>query len=111
MQLIDLYLRAETESAMREALRSAGLVVDETDDSGQPVERITGEPNTSVDVIGEIQEQTGTEIDPETGDEMPVYESAPGWHVNVVTRDSELPDKLASVTIDEPSTPKCTWAD
>lgn len=100
-----LFLRAGSKSAMRAKLNAAGLMA--YDEDGK-LQIVTG-AQTDVYELGEIQQQTGTETDPETGEDVPVYTPLDGWHCNVITRDPELPAKLASVTLTEPTTPYCTW--
>lgn len=105
MNIEKLFLRAGSKSAMHTALNAAGLMQYDEDGNLQ----IVTDAQTDVYELGTIQRQTGTETDPETGEEVPVYTPIPGWHCNVVTRDPELPGKLTSVTLPEPTTPYCTW--
>lgn len=101
----DLYLRTQDESEMTQALQSAGLYT--TDEETGELVLDTG-TQTDVSIIGEMQEQTGTEtVD---GEEVPVYQAVPGWHVNVRSYDQAVIDALQPLAI-EPNTPQRVWAD
>ena len=106
--MYDLFLRADTETQMMELLRDNGLACTETDDDGNTIERVGGEPPTSVCVIGIMQRQTSTTTDDE-GNETPVYSDMPGWHVNVRTRDPVIAEALCCMEA-EPATPSVRWA-
>src|SRR5699024_959503 len=99
------FLRCGSKSAMRAKLNAAGLMAYDEEGTLQ----IATDAQTDVYELGEIHQQTGTGTDLETGEEVPVYTSLAGWHCNVVTRAPELPGKLESVTLPEPTTPFCTW--
>lgn len=100
--IADLYLRTDDEPAMLAALRDAGLTGENEDGTERP--RSTWQ--STVDVIGTIHEQTGTTTGPD-GEEIPVYEPVPGWHVNVYTRDPAVTEALQPVVLDPPpATPR-----
>jgi len=97
--MIDLYLRAATETAMNSALIDAGIVVGQ-DGQLQPTEGV------SIDVIGTIIRIIGED---ENGE--PVTEAVQGWHANlraILTQDQI--DGLAGITIEQPAQPYRVWA-
>ena len=82
MELIDLYLKADTSPAMTLALTAAGFRQDP--DSGALYH-----PAAALDVIGTIYQPTG-ETNQVDGQEVPVTVPVPGYHVNVRTTSPEL---------------------
>lgn len=90
--MFDYYLVTPDEQSMLAALTQAGA----TDADGTPIEGVL------IDVIGTHYERTGGT------DEEPVYESIPGWHVNVrSSRPLEWPD---GVYTGQPHTPWRSFA-
>lgn len=101
MIIIDLYLKAGSESAMMQAIKAAGFNQDP--DGGSLYH-----PDAAIDVIGTIYQQTGetTLVD---GGEVPVMAAAPGYHVNVRTTSPELAAALDALRT-YPETPVRKWA-
>ena len=89
--MIDYYLSAADEQAMRAALIEAGV----TGEDGNPI------AGHCIDVIGTWCERTGGT------DEEPVYTAVPGWHFNV--RSDDLIQWPDSVTAASPLTPWRVW--
>lgn len=100
-----IYLRADDEAAMMQALDAAGLVGADPETGDQVVLR--DERRYSIVVRGVLYELIDV-----TADESlePVYESVPvdGYHVDLLTADAALVEALAPVII-EPTTPRCGW--
>jgi|SRR5699024_1056871 len=101
MNWTPIYLRAADEATMLSALTAAGLT--DTDDENNAVIQAVSDC-CQVVVLGVLSAPTGEIID-----DVPQYAPVPGWHVNVITNDETLPDKLASVTI-KPKSPTVQWA-
>ena len=99
--MIDLYLKAGSKSAMTLALKTAGFITDE--ESGALYH-----PAAALDVIGTIYAQTGETMTID-GDEIPVTEPVPGYHVNVRTTSETLAASLESFRT-YPVTPVRVWA-
>lgn len=101
MELIDLYLKAGSESAMETALKDAGFM---SDDETVALYH----PDAALDVIGAIYRPTGetTVVD---GESVPVMAAAPGYHVNVRTSSPELAAALDTLRT-YPETPVRVWA-
>src|SRR5699024_11133053 len=102
MNWTPIYLRAADEATMLSALTAAGLT--DTDEDNNVVIRSVSDCCQIV-VLGVLSAPTGEIIDG-----VPQYAPVPGRHVNVITNDETLPDKLASVTI-TPNSPTVKWAD
>ena len=101
MNLIDLYLKADSKSAMTLALEAAGFIQDP--DSGALYH-----PDAALDVIGTIYQPTG-EISLVDGQEVPVTAPVSGYHVNVRTTSEELAAVLDAQRT-YPVTPVRVWA-
>ena len=101
MELIDLYLKAGSKSAMTTALKSAGFIQDA--ESGALYH-----PDAALDVIGTIYQPTG-ETSLVDGQEVPVTAPVSGYHVNVRTTSDELATALDAQRI-YPETPVRVWA-
>lgn len=101
MELIDLYLKAVSKSAMTTALKAAGFLPD--DESGALYH-----PGTAISVIGTIYQPTGetTIVD---GESVPVMVALPGYHANVRTTSKELAVALDALRT-HPTTPVRVWA-
>ena len=99
--MIDLYLKADSKSAMTLALKTAGFIQDP--DSGALYH-----PDAALDVIGTIYQPTGetTLVD---GQEVPVTAPVSGYHVNVRTTSDELATALDAQRT-YPVTPVRVWA-
>ncbi|MDM5067321.1 hypothetical protein OB952_08070 [Aeromonas salmonicida] len=83
----DLYLKTDTEAAMRAALLKAGMSIDH--DSGRLLHE-----QTEIATIGTIilPSNDVTKIDDEG---FPIYTAIPGYHVNMRTADEQLAAALA----------------
>ena len=99
--MIDLYLKADSEPELTSALMAAGFSVDE--ESGALYH-----PAAALDVIGTIYAPTGETMTIE-GEEIPVTEPVPGYHVNVRTTSDELATALDAQRT-YPVTPVRVWA-
>ena len=112
------YLKADSETALWEALEAAGLAVKDYDpedplnqrpddvEEWQPTGafdwRFTG---VALDIIGTIYKPTGTMLTDEEGMEYPEMAAIPGWHANLIAEAGlDLP------TIEAPATPYRVWA-
>lgn len=98
--MIDLYLKADSEPELTSALMAAGFSVDE--ESGALYH-----PAAALDVIGTVYAPTGETMTIE-GEEIPVTEPVPGYHVNVRTTSETLAASLESFRI-YPETPVRVW--
>jgi len=101
MELIDLYLKAGTKSAMTTALKAAGFMPD--DESGALYH-----PGTAISVIGTIKKPTGEKVILD-GVEQDMLVDVPGYHVNVRTTSEELAAALDAQRT-YPVTPVRVWA-
>lgn len=101
MTLIDLYLKADSKSAMTLALEAAGFTQDA--DSGALYH-----PAAALDVIGTIYQLTGDSMTVE-GESVPVMAPVSGYHVNVRTTAEELAAALGALST-YPVTPVRVWA-
>ena len=99
--MIDLYLKAGSKSAMTLALKTAGF-------TQEPESGALYHPDAALDVIGTIYAPTGETMTIE-GDEIPVTEPVPGYHVNVRTTSETLAASLESFRT-YPETPLRVWA-
>ena len=99
--MIDLYLKAGNQSAMTEALKTAGFSQDP--DSGALYH-----PNAALDVIGTIYQPTGETMMIE-GEVVPVMAPVPGYHANVRTTSEALATALDALRL-YPETPVRVWA-
>ena len=99
--MIDLYLKTDSEPELTSALMAAGFSVDE--ESGALYH-----PDAALDVIGTIYAPTGETMTIE-GEEIPVTEPVPGYHVNVRTTSETLAASLESFRT-YPETPVRVWA-
>lgn len=101
MKLIDLYLKADSMSAMTTALKVAGF-------SQDPESLELYHPDASLDVIGTIHQDSGetTQVD---GEQVPVMTEVSGFHVNVRTTSPELAAALDAFR-SYPETPVRKWA-
>lgn len=104
--MIDLYLRATNESALRAALLDAGLAIEHAE-SGALIAK-----DCAIDVIGVIQAPTGKMLTVE-GVQTPEMKPIAGFHANVrlgTPLSDEQADALADVLIEPPATPARVWA-
>ncbi|WP_421202708.1 hypothetical protein [Aeromonas sp. 602658] len=101
MELIDLYLKAASKSAMTTALKVAGFTQDS--ESGTLYRQ-----GADISVIGTIYQPTGetTIVD---GESVPVMAAVPGYHVNVRTTSPEVAAALDALRT-YPETPVRVWA-
>lgn len=99
--MIDLYLKAGSKSAMTLALKTAGF-------TQEPESGALYHPDAALDVIGTIYAPTGETMTIE-GEEIPVTEPVPGYHVNVRTTSETLAASLESFRT-YPETPVRVWA-
>lgn len=99
--MIDLYLKAGSNSAMTTALKAAGF----TQGSESGALYLHG---SDISVIGTIYQPTGetTLVD---GEQVPVMAAVPGYHVNVRTTSQDVADALADLRT-YPVTPVRVWA-
>lgn len=105
------HLKSESEQELKDALAAEGLSL--VDDGGEHHFAGTTADGFTIDWIGEIYRQDGTDL-VETGetDEFgdPVYEEIPrmvsvgGFHCNVYSRFA-LPANIQQYVIDAPATP------
>jgi hypothetical protein len=113
----DLYLKADSEDALMDALIDAGIYLDqdevtETDEDGnivivQPAAEglVSG---VSLDIIGVIYKQTGETV-LEDGTIMPEMSMIDGYHANL--RGSFTEEQKSKLPlIEAPSTPTRIWA-
>ncbi|MGX5834786.1 hypothetical protein ACWIJ6_11705 [Aeromonas piscicola] len=101
MNMIDLYLKASSQTAMMQTLKAAGFNQDP--DGGSLYH-----PDAAIDVIGTIYQPT-SETNLIDGEQVPVMTAAPGYHVNVRTTSQALADALADLRT-YPVTPARVWA-
>lgn len=101
MELIDLYLKADSEEGMTSALLAAGFIKD--DESGALYH-----PGTAISVIGTIKKPTGEKVTVD-GVEQDVLVDLPGYHANVRTTSEERVAALAALRT-YPETPVRVWA-
>ncbi|WP_429075608.1 hypothetical protein [Aeromonas veronii] len=101
MELIDLYLKAGSKSAMTTALKAAGFLPD--DESGALYH-----PCAAISVIGTIRKPTGEKVIVD-GVEQDVMADVPGYHVNVRTSSPELAAALDALRT-YPETPVRVWS-
>lgn len=101
MEMIDLYLKAGSKSAMTTALKTAGF-------SQDPEGGSLYHSEAALDVIGTIYQPTGetTMVD---GESIPVMVALPGYHANVRTTSKELAVALDALRT-YPTTPVRVWA-
>lgn len=101
MKIIDLYLKAGSQTAMMQTLKAAGFNQDP--DGGSLYH-----PDAAIDIIGTIYQPTGetTLVD---GELVPVMAAVPGYHVNVRTTSQDVADALADLRT-YPVTPVRVWA-
>ncbi|MGL4354082.1 MAG: hypothetical protein ACRCVV_14580 [Shewanella sp.] len=99
--MIDLFIRADSESDMISALDFAGFICG--DEITRPYHQ-----DAELDIIGTIYQPTG-EVIMAGGEEVPVMSAVPGYHVNVRTTSQEVADKLESLRT-YPVTPVRVWA-
>jgi hypothetical protein len=118
---MNYYLKANSETALWEALEAAGLAVKDYDPEDalnvrpddldletewQPTGafgwRFTGQ---ALDIIGVIYKPTGTMLTDEEGFEYPEMAAIDGYHANLIAEAGlDLP------TIEAPATPYRVWA-
>ena len=103
--MIDTYLRATNEAALRAALIAAGLAVELGEDKTLvPI-------GCAIDIIGVIQKPTGKIIVVE-GIDTPEMKPIPGYHANLRTSAALTETQTAaldSIIIEPPSTPSRVW--
>lgn len=101
--MIDLNLKASSETNMADALLAAGFIED--GESG-----ILYHPTASLQLLppGMVTRPTG-EVQIVDGIELEVREPVPGYHANVRTTDAALAAALAPVTV-AVETPQYVWA-
>ena len=107
-----LYLRADDEAAMMEALGAAGLI-GTNPDSGDQI--VGGDPFViRVTVLPTLHEPTGETLTDGEGIEYPEMAPVPGYHVNVFVHpdhEAQYRSALSEVLIDPaPETPMFEWA-
>lgn len=101
MNLIDLYLKADSKSAMTLALEAAGFTQDA--DSGALYH-----PDAALDMLGTIYQPTGDSVTVE-GESVPVMAPVSGYHANVRTTSEALAAALDGLRL-YPETPVRVWA-
>ena len=118
---VDFFLRLSAESDMRTVLsdfyrQDYVTVVDEEGNETQTPEGdaylVTHSHDYAIDVVGTIQEPTGTMLTDDEGNEYPEMAPVSGWHVNVrlvgdaVRETVEALDTTHGVT---PNSPSRVW--
>ena len=116
---MNYYLKADSETALWQALEAAGLATKDYDPedplnvhpddaqedwepTGDFTHRFTG---IALDIIGVIQEPTGNTLTDDEGNEYPEMTPIPGFHANLIA------DSAAGLpTIEAPSSPYRVWA-
>lgn len=112
------YLKADSETALWEALESAGLAVKDYDPEDElnqcPMDAEGWQPTgafdwrftgIALDIIGTIYQPTGNTLTDEEGNEYPEMAAIDGYHANLISDSAEgLP------TIEAPNTPYRIWA-
>ena len=101
MELIDIYLKAGSKSAMISSLNAAGFSQDP--DSGALYH-----PDAALDVIGTIRKSTGDKVIVD-GVEQDVLVDVTGYYVNVRTTSQELVAALDTLRT-YPETPVRVWS-
>lgn len=103
-----IYLRADDEAAMIDALDAAGLVGADPETGDQI---IGGDPfKIRLTVLPTLHEPTGETLTDGEGNEYPEMAPVPGYHVNaLVSSGDSLPEELQALVI-TPNTPKVKWA-
>ncbi|MNF91605.1 hypothetical protein D3C84_742110 [compost metagenome] len=101
MEIVDLYLKAGSKSAMTTALKAAGF----TQDSESGAFYCQG---ADISLIGTIYKPTGETVQ-EDGAPVPVMAAAPGYHANVRTTSEALATALDALRL-YPETPVRVWA-
>lgn len=101
MELIELYLKAGSKSAMTTALKAAGFTQDNEIGTFH-------RQGSDISVIGTIYQPTG-ETKLVDGEQVPVMAAVPGYHVNVRTKSQDVADALADLRT-YPVTPVRVWA-
>ena len=82
---------------------------EEVDDEGVIIVEAYTTPNyANIDTIGVIFEETGETVTDTEGNESPVLEQVPGYHVNVRVVGSEVSDDLEPFAV-QPKTPLRVW--
>lgn len=97
--MIDLYLKATSQTALRAALVAAGLAT--SDAKG-----FAARPGVSVDEIGAVYKATGVTLP----DGSPEMKAGLGYHANL-RLDEPLPAGVTLPIIEAPDTPYRTWLD
>lgn len=118
---VDFYLKLSAESAMPTALSAFYQqdYITNVDEEGVETQVAEGDPymvththDYAIDVVGTIQEPTGTMLTDDEGNEYPEMADVSGWHVNVrLVNDAmretvEALDATHGVT---PVTPQRVW--
>ena len=89
---VDFFLRLSAESDMRTVLSDFYRqdYVTQVDDEGVETQLADGDPylvthshDYAIDVVGTIQEPTGTMLTDDEGNEYPEMAPVSGWHVNI----------------------------
>lgn len=103
----DLYLQFESEEQAKEYLYTqTPIAFDE--ETQEPIEFQSQSKYQNIDIIGPIFENTGEMITDAEGNETPVLEQIPGYHVNIRITRSETSDELEPFTV-QPKTPFRIW--
>ncbi len=107
-----IYLRADNEAAMMEALGAAGLVGPDPETGEQT---IGGDPHAiRLKLLPDLTEETGEMLEDGEGGEYPEMAPVPGYHVNIFVHpdyEAEYRLALSDVLIDPaPETPIVDWA-
>lgn len=100
MELIDLYLKADSKQEMESSLLAAGFLED-------PESRVLYHPEAALDVIGAICKLTGERVVVD-GVEMEVQAPIDGYHTNVRTTSEAVANSLEHLRT-YPGTPVRVW--
>jgi len=108
--MIDLYLKATSQSALMKALELAGIVREIPQDERTSEWAVTDGHKYALDVIGAIWKETGETIETDNGP-MAVTKPIDGFHANlrVMANDFDA-ETVADLVINAPRNPARGWA-
>lgn len=103
----DLYLQFESKEQAKEYLYTqVPIAFDE--ETQEPTEFQSQPKYQNIDIIGPIFEETGETVTDSEGNESPVLEQIPGYHVNIRVVGSETSDDPEPFAV-QPKTPLRVW--
>jgi len=110
--MIDLYLKATSQSALMKALELAGIVraIPQDERTSEHAWAVSDAHKYALDVIGTIWKETGETIETDNGP-MAVTKPIDGFHANlrVMTSDFDA-ETVADLVINAPRNPARGWA-